>query len=58
MTNEDPGDGGGLHKRGEAASDTRSAPMRIGARPIVWTWWLLAGLFSLALWAGIVSLAT
>jgi hypothetical protein len=28
-----------------------------GARPIVWRWWVLAALLSLALWAGLAALA-
>lgn len=33
-------------------------PRGAGSKPIVWRWWLLAALLSLALWAGIIALVT
>ncbi|MEE4451353.1 hypothetical protein [Novosphingobium resinovorum] len=48
---------------GSEAPTRRAAPAArnratLGARPILWRWWLLAALLSLGIWAGIVALAT
>jgi len=32
------------------------APGTVGARPVLWRWWLAAGLLSIAMWAGIFAL--
>lgn len=46
---------------GHAPSAKVHAPSHavpVGSKPIVWKWWLLAGLASVAVWAGIIALAT
>lgn len=57
MTGDDPKDERGVAEQSSASSHVRPRVAPVGATPIVWKWWLLAGLFSLAVWAGIVALA-
>lgn len=58
MAGDDPREEGGVAPQSPASSDVRPHAVQVGASPIAWKWWLLAGLFSLAMWAGIVALST
>lgn len=51
------GQGRGTH-RSVADGAAGDGGRRLGSRPILWRWWLLAAALSLGLWAGIVALVT
>jgi hypothetical protein len=58
MTASEPGRDRGAQPDHRAALPIAPKPVRApGARPIVWRWWVLAALLSLALWAGLAALA-
>ncbi len=47
---------GSDHRAGSPAARTGNPLPRLGSKPIVWKWWVLAALLSLGMWAGIVAI--